>query len=157
MLLLKGRTGSVNVYVYIPQRAAHKISELNLFLYFLISGVSDPISCDVGVTLTFTCDSRLLGPEPPAPKPKVKKDLCFCWRGMKPICDEGDIRDEDEAVDVLEGLTRGPPTLPPSPFTACRYWKEEKTNNINVRIRNLTVECCYSWITINNDLWKQQW
>lgn len=34
----------------------------------------------MGVTLTFTCDSRLEGPEPPAPKPNVRKLRCFCCR-----------------------------------------------------------------------------
>lgn len=38
----------------LPQSAAHKISELNLFLYFLISGVSADDSWDVGVTFTLT-------------------------------------------------------------------------------------------------------
>lgn len=46
-----------------PHNAAHKISELNLFLYFRISGVSDVMSCVVGVTLTFgPCDSRRMLP-----------------------------------------------------------------------------------------------
>jgi hypothetical protein len=66
---------------YSPQRAAQRISELNLFLYLRISGVSEPTSCDVGVTFTLTCDSRRVGPEPPAPNPNVRNERCFCWRG----------------------------------------------------------------------------
>lgn len=74
---------------FVPQRAAHNISELNLFLYFRISGVSDVISaCDVGVTFTLTCDSRrplevpaAFVPLEPAPNPNVRKDLCFCCNG----------------------------------------------------------------------------
>ena len=49
-----------------PHRAAHKISELNLFLYFRISGVSVVRSWEVGVTLT-------LGTvEPPTPAPPLR-------------------------------------------------------------------------------------
>lgn len=59
-----------------PHSAAQRISLLNRFLYFLISGVSEARSWLVGVTLTLTCDSRLAGP---APNPKVRKDRCFCW------------------------------------------------------------------------------
>jgi hypothetical protein len=67
--------------IYSPQRAAQRISELNLFLYLRISGVSEPTSCEVGVTFTLTCDSRRVGPEPPAPNPNVRNERCFCWRG----------------------------------------------------------------------------
>lgn len=66
----------------LPQSAAHKISELNLFLYFLISGVSAEDSWDVGVTFTLTWLSLRgegEGPVPPAPKPKVRKERCLCW------------------------------------------------------------------------------
>lgn len=35
---------SVPINKLTPHNAAHKISELNLFLYFLISGVSDVMS-----------------------------------------------------------------------------------------------------------------
>lgn len=80
------------IWQYPPQRAAHKISELNLFLYLRISGVSESMSCDVGVTLTLTCDSLreappdpvVPPPAPPAPKPKVRKLRCFCcrWGGV---------------------------------------------------------------------------
>lgn len=65
--------------IYLPHSAAHKISLLNLFLYFLISGVSELTSCDVGVTLTLTCDSLLEGPDP-ALNPNVRKDRCFCCK-----------------------------------------------------------------------------
>lgn len=61
-----------------PQSAAHSISELKRFLYLRISGVSLAASCEVGVTFTLTVDSRRVGPEPPAPKPKVRKLRCFC-------------------------------------------------------------------------------
>lgn len=67
-----------------PQRAAHNISELNLFLYLRISGVSEPISWLVGVTLTLTWLSLRDGPPdpaPPAPNPNVKKLRCFCCKG----------------------------------------------------------------------------
>ncbi|KAI9587033.1 hypothetical protein GQX74_002880 [Glossina fuscipes] len=57
------------MFTYTSLSAAHRISELKRFLYFRISGVSLEASCDVGVTLTLTCDSRRDGPEPPAPKP----------------------------------------------------------------------------------------
>uniref|UniRef100_A0A1A9UL75 Uncharacterized protein n=1 Tax=Glossina austeni TaxID=7395 RepID=A0A1A9UL75_GLOAU len=67
------RPFSVPINKFTPQSAAHRISELKRFLYFRISGVSLEASCDVGVTLTLTCDSRRDGPEPPAPKPNVKK------------------------------------------------------------------------------------
>lgn len=70
---------SVPMRRFTPHNAAHKISELNLFLYFRISGVSLVASCDVGVTLTLTWLSRRDGPEPPAPNPKVRKLRCFCW------------------------------------------------------------------------------
>lgn len=74
---------------YSPQSAAHRISELNLFLYLRISGVSEDRSCPVGVTLTFTWLSRREAlPEPPvplpvdpAPKPNVRNDRCFCCKG----------------------------------------------------------------------------
>lgn len=70
---------------YSPHKAAHKISLLNLFLYFLISGVSDETSCDVGVTLTLTCDSRRDGAEL-TPKPKAKKERCFCCKAKALAC-----------------------------------------------------------------------
>lgn len=86
----------------LPHKDAHKISELNLFLYFLISGVSDIDSCVcAGVTLTLICDPRRdwLDCEPTvdpllAPKPKAEKDL-WCriegvlltaWRYCKRNC-----------------------------------------------------------------------
>lgn len=72
---------------------------MNLFLYFLISGVSEMASCDVGVTFTLMLDSRrggkalldpppaseersppAAGPVPLAPKPNVKNERCFCCR-----------------------------------------------------------------------------
>lgn len=71
---------SVPISRLTPQRAAQRISELNLFLYLRISGVSLVASWEVGVTLTFTWLSRRDGPEPPAPKPKVRKLRCFCCR-----------------------------------------------------------------------------
>lgn len=37
------------------------------------------MSCDVGVTFTFTCDSLLLCAEP-APKPNVRNERCFCCK-----------------------------------------------------------------------------
>lgn len=76
---------------YSPHKAAHKISELNLFLYLRISGVSGEPSCPVGVTLTLTWLSRrdAFPPEPavpplpvePAPKPNVRNERCFCCKG----------------------------------------------------------------------------
>lgn len=78
---LQSLSSKINATHHSPQRAAHRISELNLFLYLRISGVSEPTSCDVGVTFTFTCDSRRVGPEPPAPNPKVRNERCFCWSG----------------------------------------------------------------------------
>lgn len=74
---------SVPIRRLTPHNAAHKISELNRFLYFRISGVSLVASCDVGVTLTFTWLSRRDGPEPPAPNPNVRKLRCFCWCNAK--------------------------------------------------------------------------
>lgn len=71
---------SVPISKLTPQSAAHRISELNLFLYLRISGVSLVASCEVGVTLTLTWLSRRDGPEPPAPKPNVRKLRCFCCR-----------------------------------------------------------------------------
>lgn len=67
------------IHFYSPHKAAHRISLLNLFLYFLISGVSEDRSCDVGVTFTLTWDSLLDWAEP-APKPKVRKERCFCCK-----------------------------------------------------------------------------
>jgi hypothetical protein len=73
----------------LPHNEAHKISELNLFLYFLISGVSDVASwvC-AGVTFTLIWDPRRdwldwLDCEPTvepllAPNPNAEKDLW--WR-----------------------------------------------------------------------------
>lgn len=67
--------------MYLPHNAAHKMSELKRFLYFLISGASVPMSsAGVGVTLTLICEPRLeaceMEPivEPSAPKPKAEKD-----------------------------------------------------------------------------------
>lgn len=74
------RPFSVPIKRFTPHSAAHRISELKRFLYFRISGVSLAASCDVGVTFTFTWLSRLDGPDPPAPKPNVKKLRCFCCR-----------------------------------------------------------------------------
>lgn len=74
---------SVPISRFTPHNAAHKISELNRFLYFRISGVSLVASCDVGVTLTLTWLSRRDGPEPPAPNPNVRKLRCFCWCNAK--------------------------------------------------------------------------
>lgn len=71
---------SVPINKLTPHNAAHKISELNRFLYLRISGVSLDASCDVGVTLTLTWLSRRDGPEPPAPNPNVRKLRCFCCR-----------------------------------------------------------------------------
>lgn len=87
---------SVPISRFTPHNAAHKISELKRFLYFRISGVSLEASCDVGVTLTLTWLSRLDGPEPPAPKPKVRKLRCFCWRANACGGREGG--------DVVDGL-----------------------------------------------------
>ena len=78
----------------LPHKEAQRTSELNLFLYFLISGVSETASCEVGVTFTLMLDSRrggmaLLGPParspaagpvPLAPKPNVRNERCFCCR-----------------------------------------------------------------------------
>lgn len=81
--------------ICLPHKAAHKISLLNRFLYFLISGVSDDTSCDVGVTFTFTCDSLRDCPEP-APKPNVIKERCFCCNaneliGVTLLFDDGEV------------------------------------------------------------------
>lgn len=68
-----------------PHNAAQRISELNRFLYFRISGVSLVASCcDVGVTLTFTWLSRREAPpELPAPNPNVRKLRCFCCKASE--------------------------------------------------------------------------
>lgn len=73
-----------------PHKAAHKISELNRFLYLRISGVSLVASCcEVGVTLTFTWLSRRdAPPELPAPKPNVRKLRCFCWKASECGCNK---------------------------------------------------------------------
>lgn len=45
--------------------------------------------CDVGVTLTLTWLSRRDAPpdpEPPAPKPNVRKLRCFCWKASECGC-----------------------------------------------------------------------
>lgn len=88
------RPFSVPISKLTPHNAAHKISELKRFLYFLISGVSLVISWDVGVTLTLTWLSRRDGPEPPAPNPNVRKLRCFCCNayacGGKICCVEDD-------------------------------------------------------------------
>ena len=68
---------------HLPQSAAHKISELNLFLYFLISGVS--LSTIEGCTLTLILDPLLWASLsnsflrlPPAWKPKAWNDADDC-------------------------------------------------------------------------------
>lgn len=68
-----------------PHSAAHSISELNRFLYFLISGVSAAASWEVGVTLTLTWlslrgdgEGPLPPVPPPAPNPNVRKERCLC-------------------------------------------------------------------------------
>lgn len=72
------RPFSVPMSKLTPHNAAHRISELNRFLYLRISGVSLVISWDVGVTFTLTWLSRRDGPDPPALKPNVRKLRCFC-------------------------------------------------------------------------------
>lgn len=71
---------SVPISKFTPHKAAHRISELNRFLYLRISGVSLVMSCDVGVTFTLTWLSRRDGPDPPAPNPNVRKLRCFCCK-----------------------------------------------------------------------------
>lgn len=47
----------IRILLYnIPHSEAHKTSELNLFLYFLISGVSSKLLAVDGDTFTFTKD-----------------------------------------------------------------------------------------------------
>lgn len=36
------------------------------------------------------------------------------------------MREDEDAVEVLEGLIRGPPILPLRPLMACRYCKRKK-------------------------------
>ena len=85
------RPFSVPIRRFTPQSAAQRISELNLFLYLRISGVSAPKSC-CGVTLTLIWLSRRGGtptlPTPtlpptgsplPAENPKLRKLFCFSW------------------------------------------------------------------------------
>lgn len=81
---------SVPMSKFTPHKAAHKISELNRFLYLRISGVSLVASCcDVGVTFTFTWLSRREAPpELPAPKPNVRKLRCFCWKASECGCNK---------------------------------------------------------------------
>lgn len=93
------RPFSVPINRLTPHNAAHSISELKRFLYLRISGVSLVASCDVGVTLTFICDSRRVGPEPPAPKPNVRKLRCFCCSAY--ACG-GKLADVDGGVEMLE-------------------------------------------------------
>lgn len=90
---------SVPISKLTPHRAAHRISELNRFLYFRISGVSLVMSCDVGVTFTLTWLSRRDGPEPPAPNPNVKKLRCFCCKAY--ACGGNNCCEEDEKLLFL--------------------------------------------------------
>lgn len=90
---------SVPINKFTPHRAAHRISELNRFLYFRISGVSLVMSWDVGVTFTLTWLSRRDGPEPPAPNPNVKKLRCFCCKAY--ACGGNNCWEEDEKLLFL--------------------------------------------------------
>ena len=73
----------VCMYLFLPHREAHSISELNFLRYFLISGISLRLSGVVGFTLTEICEPRLtgrgatLGGDRPAPKPNAENDACF--------------------------------------------------------------------------------
>ena len=55
----KSQCGKIISDLFLPHSEAQSISELNRFLYFLISGVSD--DCSVvweGVTFTLICEPR---------------------------------------------------------------------------------------------------
>lgn len=95
---------SVPIRRLTPHSAAQSISELKRFLYLRISGVSLDASWDVGVTFTLTVDSRRVGPEPPAPNPKVRKLRCFCCSAY--ACggkwEEEEFKLEMEAFEVDE-------------------------------------------------------
>lgn len=58
----------------------------------------------MGVTLTLTCDSRLEGPEPPAPKPNVRKLRCFCCRAYGGTGKAADDVLEEEEADLCKRL-----------------------------------------------------
>lgn len=140
---------------YLPHKAAHKISELNLFLYLRISGVSDDTSCPVGVTLTLTWLSRreAFPPEPPvppplpvepAPNPKVRNERCFCCNGRNWCWEPTDELDGEccngwgdaaLATNDLEGVDWTDDGCGTGwwwwdkgmpPAIACLYWKRKK-------------------------------
>lgn len=138
---------SVPIKRLTPHNAAHKISELKRFLYFLISGVSLVASCDVGVTFTFTWLSRRDGPEPPAPNPNVRKLRCFCcnaygggggcktillflklieWFGLFEAVERGEELLFGWTMKDLEGVECT--ELLPLPLIAARYCKKELMN-----------------------------
>lgn len=103
--------------ICLPHNAAQRISELNLFLYLRISGVSEDRSCPVGVTLTLTWLSRreAFPPEPPvpplpvepAPNPNVRNERCFCCKGRNCCWDP---TDEFEG-ECCKGCGEAAPTM----------------------------------------------
>ena len=76
--------GHDSIFNNLPHSDAQSISELNFFLYFLISGMSFRLSGVVGFTLTEMLEPRLIGANPGAlgdvglaPKPNAEKDVCL--------------------------------------------------------------------------------
>ena len=80
------RSQSIWIQHHSPHNEAQSISELNRFLYFLISGVSDEgsvIGCE-GVTFTLICEPRRDWPDTDWPKIQFYKEnltwvLMFYW------------------------------------------------------------------------------
>lgn len=125
---------SVPISRLTPHRAAHRISELNRFLYFRISGVSLVASWVVGVTLTLIWLSRRDGPDPPAPNPKVKKLLCFCCSAYACIGKvgwwwEGEVNTSLAGIEEPDGNTKDFEGVDWADDTAARYWNARARNH----------------------------